>query len=145
MEATLAAITSPEQSADLPFGLRAGLAAASAWAPNPLNPPLYLDLPRRDGELQEDVLARFAANAPLAFVHQYIGELRRYDAIAIDVGDEDGLRHDSFRLHEVLNSYGIETAFEVYPGNHTNRVASRFQNHVLPFFSRNLCREGDCN
>ena len=77
-EAALSAVTSPEESAELPFGLRAQLATVSAWAPNPQNPPLYLDLPTRDGEIQQDVLARFAANAPLAFVHQYIGELRRY-------------------------------------------------------------------
>ena len=32
-------------SAKLPFGLRAQLASAAAWSPNPNNPPLYLDLP----------------------------------------------------------------------------------------------------
>jgi enterochelin esterase-like enzyme len=137
-EARLAAVTSAEESADLPFGLRAQLAAASAWSPNPQNPPLYLDLPMKDGEVQPEVIARFAANAPLAFVHQYVGELRRYDAIAIDVGDEDGLRADSGRLHEVLDSYGIAHGFEIYPGTHTSAVADRFQNHVLPFFSRHL-------
>ena len=31
-------------------------------------------------------------NAPLAFVDQYIGNLRQYHAIAMDVGDQDGLR-----------------------------------------------------
>src|SRR5690606_3203031 len=138
MEATLAAVTSPEDSAQLPSGLRANLAAASAWSPNPDNPPLYLDLPTGDDAQRQAVLARFAANAPLAFVHQYIGELRRYDAIAIDVGNEDGLRNDSRRLHEILNSYGLETSFDEYAGNHTNRLAFRFQEQVLPFFSRNL-------
>lgn len=138
MEATLAAVTSPEESAQLPFGLRANLAAASAWSPNPDNPPLYLDLPTGDDAQRQAVLARFAANAPLAFVHQYIGELRRYDAIAIDVGNEDGLRNDSRRLHEILNSFGVENSFEEYAGNHTNRLAFRFQEQVLPFFGRNL-------
>jgi hypothetical protein len=28
--------------------------------------------------------------------------------------------------------------FDVYAGNHTNRVAVRFQDVVLPFFSRTL-------
>ena len=143
-DSVLAAISSPAESAELPFGLRAGLAAASAWSPNPANPPLYLDLPSRNGEVQPEVIDRFAANAPLAFVHQYIGELRRYDAIALDVGDQDGLRGDTGRLHEVLNSYGIENAYEVYPGNHTSRVAFRFQDHVLPFFSQHLCAEAAC-
>lgn len=143
-DSVLAAISSPAESAGLPFGLRAQLAAASAWSPNPDNPPLYLDLPSKNGEVQPEVIARFAANAPLAFVHQYIGELRRYDAIALDVGDQDGLRGDTGRLHEILNSYGIENSYEVYPGNHTNRIAFRFQDHVLPFFSRHLCAEAGC-
>ena len=124
--------------------MRANLAAASAWSPNPQNPPLYLDLPTGDDAQRQAVLARFAANAPLAFVHQYIGELRRYDAIAIDVGDQDGLRGDSRRLHEILNSFGVENSFEEYVGNHTNRLAFRFQEQVLPFFGQHLCRSGGC-
>jgi S-formylglutathione hydrolase FrmB len=143
-EAALAAVKSPADSEGLPFGLRAQLASASAWSPNPQNPPLYLDLPVKDGEVQAEVVARFAANAPLAFVHQYIGELRRYDAIAMDVGDQDGLRGDTGRLHEVLDSYGIENSFELYSGTHTSRVAFRFQEQVMPFFSRHLCSQPGC-
>lgn len=143
-EQALAAVKTPEESAALPFFLRAQLATAAAWSPNPENPPLYLDLPRKDGEVQPDVLARWAANAPLAFVDQYVGNLRRYDGIALDVGDEDGLRADTRRLHEVLDSYGIAHDFEVYPGTHTSAVAVRFQNHVLPFFSRHLCATAGC-
>lgn len=127
-----------EESAGLPFPLRAQLAVAAAWSPNPKNPPLYLDLPWKDGVVQDDVLARWAANAPLAFVDQYVANLRRYDGIALDVGDEDGLRVDAGRLQEVLDRYGIAHDFEVYPGTHTSAVAVRFQNHVLPFFGRHL-------
>ena len=42
-------------SAKLPFGLRAQLASAAAWSPNPKNPPLYLDLPTKNGAVQPDV------------------------------------------------------------------------------------------
>ncbi|HEX6926729.1 MAG TPA: alpha/beta fold hydrolase [Longimicrobiaceae bacterium] len=144
-EVTLAGLKSPADSEGLPFGLRAQLAAAAAWSPNPQNPPLYLDLPIKNGEVQQEVIARFAANAPLAFVHQYIGELRRYDAIAMDVGDQDGLRRDTERLHEVLDSYDVPNSFEVYPGTHTSHVAFRFQDHVIPFFSEHLCFDADCD
>ena len=85
-----------------------------------------------------------AANAPLAFIDQWIGNLRRYRGIAIDVGDQDGLRTDSGKLHDALDRYGIANAFEIYPGTHTSRVAERFQNHVLPFFHRTLCVEKAC-
>ena len=144
MEKTLAEVKTAEDSAKLPFPARAQLATAAAWSPNPKNPPLYLDLPRKGGEPQPDVLAKWAANAPLAFIDQYIGNLRRYRAISIDVGDKDGLRVDTGKLHDVLDKYGIAHSFEVYQGTHTSAVAIRFQNHVLPFFSKNLCFGKDC-
>ncbi|MHA6770086.1 alpha/beta hydrolase [Sphingobium ummariense] len=131
-------IGSPAESASLPFFLRAQLASAAAWSPNPARPPLYVDLPVKDGQVQPEVLAKWSANAPLAFVDQYVGNLRQYRAIAIDVGDKDGLKGDATRLHEVLDSYRIANSFEIYEGDHTNRVAFRFQDKVLPFFSQHL-------
>ena len=135
----LAAIKTSADAAGLPFPLRAQLASAAAWSPNPKNPPLYLDLPTKDGAPQPDVLARWTANAPLAFVDQYIGNLRLYRAIAIDAGDQDMTRIDAGKLHDALDRYGIANSFEIYHGTHTSAVADRFQNHVLPFFSQNLC------
>jgi enterochelin esterase-like enzyme len=143
-EKALEAVKTPEDSAKLGFFQRAQLATAAAWSPDPKNPPLYLDLPMKDGAVQPDVLAKWAANAPLAFVDQYIGNLRQYRAIALDVGDQDGLRVDTGKLHDVLDKYGIVNSFEVYEGTHTSKVADRFQNHVIPFFSRNLCFQKDC-
>jgi enterochelin esterase-like enzyme len=144
LEQAAAAMSEPSESAGHGFGIRAQLAVASAWSPNPKSPPLYLDLPTRGGEIQPDVLAKWAANAPLAFLDQYIGSLRTYEAIAIDVGDQDGLRIDAGRLHDALVSYGIENRFEVYQGTHTSAVAVRFQNYVLPFFSSHLCFATSC-
>jgi enterochelin esterase-like enzyme len=140
----LEAVKTPADSASLPFGLRAQLASAAAWSPDPKNPPLYLDLPTKDGVPQPDVIAKWAANAPLAFVDQYIGNLRQYRAIAMDVGDQDGLRIDAGKLHDILDSYGIANTFEIYHGTHTSAVADRIQNHVLPFFSKNLCSTKPC-
>jgi enterochelin esterase-like enzyme len=144
LEKTLAAATSPDDLVKLPFGARAQLATASAWSPNPKAPPFYLDLPTADGAPRADVLAKWAANSPLAFVDQWIGNLRRYRAIAIDVGDQDGLRTDSGKLHDALDRYGVANTFEIYPGTHTSKVADRFQNHVLPFFHRTLCADKVC-
>ena len=143
-EKALEAVKTPADSAKLPFGLRAQLASAAAWSPNPKKPPLFLDLPTKNGVVQQDVLAKWAANAPLAFVDQYIGNLRQYKAIAIDVGDQDGLRAGAAKLHEILDSYGIGNTFEIYPGTHTSAVAARFQNFVMPFFSSNLCTGKNC-
>jgi S-formylglutathione hydrolase FrmB len=144
MERALEAVKTPEDSAKLPFFPRAQLATAAAWSPDPKNPPLYLDLPTKDGVPQPDVLAKWTANAPLAFIDQYIGNLRSYRAIEIDVGDQDGLRVDTGKLHDVLDRYGIANKFEIYAGTHTSKVADRFQNHVMPFFSQNLCFQANC-
>jgi hypothetical protein len=128
----------------LPFFSRAQLATAAAWSPDPKNPPLYFDMPMKNGIPQPDILAKWAANAPLAFVDQYIGNLRQYKAISMDVGDQDGLRFDTKKLHEILDSYGIKNSFEIYHGTHTSAVSDRFQNHVMPFFSKNLCFSTNC-
>jgi enterochelin esterase-like enzyme len=141
-EKVLEAVKTAADSAKLPFGLRTQLASAAAWSPNPKNPPLYLDLPI--GAAQQEVLAKWAANAPLAFVDQYIGNLKQYKAIAIDVGDQDGLRVGAAKLHDILDSYGIANSFETYQGTHTSAVAIRFQNFVMPFFSKNLCSGKNC-
>jgi enterochelin esterase-like enzyme len=144
LEKAAAAMKSPADGKDLPFLTRAQLASAAAWSPNPKNPPLYLDLPTKDTVARPDVIAKWAANAPLVFLDQYVGNLRQYRAIAIDVGDQDRLRADTVKLHEALETYDIAHGFEVYAGTHTSRVADRFQNHVLPFFGRNLCFEAGC-
>ncbi len=144
LEKTLEAVKSSEDSAKLPFFARVQLATAAAWSPDPKNPPLYLDLPTKDGVAQPDVLERWAANAPLDFVDQYIDNLKQYRGIAMDVGDQDGLRVDAGKLHTILDNYGIANTFEIYAGTHTSAVADRFQNHVLPFFSKNLCFTMNC-
>lgn len=138
-EEALAAVKTPADSAKLPFGVRTQLASAAAWSPNPKNPPLYLDLPI--GPNQQEVLAKWAANSPLAFIDQYIDGLRQYRAIAIDVGDMDNLKTGSSKLHDVLTSYGIAHDFEIYSGNHTSHMAIRFQECVMPFFSKSLSFE----
>ena len=144
VEKAAAAMKTPSDGATLPFFTRAQLATAAAWSPNPHSPPLYLDLPTKDGAPQADVLAKWAANAPLAFLDQYVGNLRRYRAVAIDVGDQDGLRADAVKLHEALDKYQIPNTFEIYPGTHTSKVAERFQTHVMRVFSQSLCSKTPC-
>ncbi|HVN94395.1 MAG TPA: alpha/beta fold hydrolase [Terracidiphilus sp.] len=144
-EKKVAAAKSPaDLAAQSPGFAAAQFATAAAWAPDPKNPPLYFDLTTKDGVPQPDIVAKMAANAPLAFVDQYIGNLRKYHAIGIDVGDQDGLRFDTTKLHNILDGYGIANSFEIYSGTHTSAVAVRFQDHVLPFFSKNLCAKAGC-
>ncbi len=143
-EKAVAALKSPADSAGMSFFQRAELASAAAWSPDPKNPPLYLDLPTKDGVPQPAILAKWTANSPLAFIDQYIYNLRKYRAIALDVGDQDGLRFDTLKVHQILDRYGIKNSFEMFHGTHTSRVAYRFQDHVMPFFSKNLCSTEPC-
>lgn len=137
--AQLEALVSPEAASTLPFALRGTLALASAWSPNPRKPPLFIDLPVDvSGKERPDILAKWAANAPLAFLDQYVTKVRGYRAIALDVGDQDGLVGDTRRMHEALQAQGIDSTFEIYQGDHTSHVAYRMQDSVLPFFGRNL-------
>jgi enterochelin esterase-like enzyme len=135
------ALKSPADSASLPWYVRPQLALAAAWSPDPKKPPLYLDLPYENGVAQPEVLARWSANEPLSAIDQYIDNLREYRGIAVDVGDQDGLRFDARKLHDILDNYGISNSFTIFHGTHTSAVAYRFQDHVMPFFSRHLCFE----
>ena len=85
------------------------------------------------------MVAAWAANAPLAMVHQYIGNLKTYDAIAFDAGDRDtGIAATVKTLDGILGSYGIAHVTEIYEGDHVNRIEQRLQTKVLPFFDEHL-------
>jgi enterochelin esterase-like enzyme len=127
-----------EQAQEANLGVRVQLTLASAWSPNPQRPPLYYDFPLEDGEVKPLILAKWNANVPLVMIDQYIPSLRKYDAIAIDVGLQDGLIGANRELSEILTAYGIEHTFETYEGDHTNKVSERYGQHVLPFFSEVL-------
>jgi S-formylglutathione hydrolase FrmB len=117
---------------------KVGSAQAAAWAPNPMNPPQFFDLPIKDGEFQPLVAARYVANSPLVMVDQYVPNLKKYRAIAMDCGLQDGLVASNKQLDEALVRLGVAHTFETYEGDHTNRVKERFETKVLPFFSQNL-------
>ncbi len=140
--AEIAAFKAPQDVSGKPFMYQGALATGAAFTPNPLKPPLYVDLPvDKDGQVLPDVMARRGANAPLAMLDQNVVNLRQYRAIAIDVGDQDSIAPTATQLHQALLDYGIPNAFEVYAGTHTSKVAFRFRDHVLPFFGRAIAAQ----
>jgi S-formylglutathione hydrolase len=132
------AVHSQAEAVALARGPITMLAEAAAWSPNPKNPPLFFDLPVKDGKVQPAVAARWVANAPLAMLDQYVPNLRKLHAIAIDVGDKDGLANSNKELSRVLTQYDLSNTFETYDGDHTNRIAARVETKVLPYFSDKL-------
>ena len=136
-----AALETPDEAKSAPIFARVQLTQAAAWSPNPQKAPFFFDLPLENGEVNELALMKWNANVPLVMVDQHVPALKSFDAIALDVGEQDGLIDANRQFSEVLESYGIEHSFETYEGDHTNRVAERYGDHVLPFFSRVLAFE----
>jgi pimeloyl-ACP methyl ester carboxylesterase len=121
-----------------PFG-RLTLAAASAWTPNAQRPPLFFDLPTKDGKPVPEVLAQFAANAPSVMVAQYAPNLKRYKAITVDAGRQDPISFNGTTLtSNAMTRVGVLHVFEPYDGDHMNKIPGRFEKNVVLFFATNL-------
>jgi enterochelin esterase-like enzyme len=133
------ALKSPEDAKkDGNRGVVVFLAEAAAWSPDPKNPPFYFDLPVKDGQAQQEVVARWAANAPLAMLDQYVANLKKLHAIGLEVGLQDTLAASNSVLDATLTRFDVPHIYETYEGNHTNKVPERFETKLLPFFSNNL-------
>jgi enterochelin esterase-like enzyme len=138
MMADAAKVTTPEQFAEQGFGVKAMIASAAAWSPNPHAPP-YFNLPVVDGKPVPDVIATWAANAPLAMVHQYVPNLKTYDAFGVDAGDRDvGIAPTVKDFDQILKGYGVKHVAEIYSGDHTDHIEQRLETKVLPFYSEHL-------
>ena len=111
---------------------------AAAWAPNPQNPPYYFDWPYKDGEAQPLIQDKWITNSPLVFVDQYVPALKQYRAIMLEVGDKDGLAASNTQMDAALTRLGVKHGWEVYDGDHLNHIDRRFEDKLIPFFSKHL-------
>lgn len=139
-EARFEAMT-PEQAEKGDFATLGNFAVASAWSPNPQKPPFFADLATSGGKPVPQVLAQWAANAPVAMAAQYLPALRSMAGIAIDTGTKDFVQADDVAMHAMLDKLGVPHAFELYEGDHGNKVPERFGAKVLPFFAAHLKQE----
>lgn len=71
-------------------------------------------------------------------IDQYVANLKKYRAIAGEVGLQDGLAAANTQMAQLFTDLGVPHTFETYEGDHTNRVIERIEQKVLPFFSNNL-------
>ncbi|WP_018618245.1 alpha/beta hydrolase [Spirosoma luteum] len=136
------AIKTQDELEKADFGIKAAFASAASWSPNPTNAPFYLDLPTKDGQPQPLVTAKWAANAPLATLDQYIGNIKQLHALAFDAGSKDAsIAATNKTLDALLTNYQIPHTYEEYDGDHINRIAERIEQKMLPFFTTNLSSE----
>jgi len=71
-------------------------------------------------------------------VDQFVPALQQYKAIMLDVGDKDGLAATNTQLDAALTRLGITHGYEIYDGDHGNRIGERFVSKLLPFFALHL-------
>ncbi|MGL1958726.1 MAG: esterase family protein [Colwellia sp.] len=134
----LITLASVEKSFELGFLERAAIAMAAAWSPNPSNPPFYADIPTKNNEQLPWIIARWQANSLRLLTSQHIAQLSRLKAIKIDCGDEDYLKDAGASTSQLMNDFGINSEFQLYHGDHVNKIAERFGTKVLSFFSEKL-------
>jgi enterochelin esterase-like enzyme len=130
-----------EDAAKADFGGLASVSTLATWAPDPANPPLYVDTGLgEDGKLDPLVNAKLAANAMLAWVPSHLPALKSFDALALDIGDKDFLLDQNVTLHEELTRFGVAHTWTTYDGDHGNRIAARIRSELLPFFAKHLAK-----
>jgi enterochelin esterase-like enzyme len=140
--AAAAAVNVDADIAAAGFPVQAMLASAAAWSANPAKPPFYIDLPIENGSVNLDVVARWAANAPLTMVHQYIPAMKSFAAIHIDAGDADvPIVNTVHELDAILDAYGVDHVAEEYEGNHVSRIQERLTSKMMPMFTKYLVAE----
>ncbi|MCB2065789.1 MAG: esterase [Erythrobacter sp.] len=136
---TIAGLTE-EQVANAGFGELAGVSTLATWSPDPAADNfLHVDTGlREDGTIDPLVNQRLAANAPVVLVPQYLPQLNALHAFAMDIGDQDFLLDGNAQFRRELDRFGVHYQFELYQGDHGNRIRERIRTKVLPFFAENL-------
>lgn len=131
---------SEEEVANADFGGLAGVSTLAAWSPDPSSSnflKVYTGL-KEDGTVDKLAEYRMAANSPVVMLPQYLPALESLEAIAIDIGDEDFLLEGNRAFMAELDRFGVEYRFELYEGDHGNRIRERIRTKVLPFFADHL-------
>jgi len=135
---------SPTSYAD--FWTTVMIAASAAFTPDRAKPPFFVELPfiEKQGLIvqNEPIYSRFRSKMPLYMIENYRQNLLKLRGISIDVGEVDEFTHirrSTAMLSDELSKRGIPHSFEIYKGgDHGNKVRERFDNFVVPFFSRVL-------
>ena len=130
------------------FYVPAVIGISQAFSPNPDNPPFYADLPfKKEGdELVPDPSAyeRWEANFPINMIADYRDRGASLRGLRFDSAFTDEFSHipiTSRAFSEALTANGVRHTFEMYNGDHRNRLwgrDGRLYTEVLPYFARLL-------
>ena len=132
------AIKTKEDAMKLSFNQKSPLARAAAWSSRTDSPPLFIDLPVKDGKPRPVIAAKWMANSLMVMLDQYAPILRKMKAIDMSVGLQDGLLQPNRDMDEALTDARVPHHFETFEGDHNGQVGVNLETKVLPFFSTQL-------
>jgi len=132
----------------LDFYSRVMISKAAAFSPNAQNQPFMGDLPYvyENGEefLKQKVWERWLSFSLTRdeLLIKYINGVDEIDshpkALKFDLGSADIYVNSNKRFSATLEEWSIDHQFELYDGNHLDRIHNRITKKLLPFFSANL-------
>jgi S-formylglutathione hydrolase FrmB len=133
-----------EEEGDIWPLILAGVSAAFAAAPD--RPPLYVEFPAAvvDGEVVATPAAeRIAAGLPLAHVAERAETLQSLRGLAFDTAFDDEFAHIPLAtkaFSDSLVALEVPHVYELYEGDHRNRMRERMATRVLPWIDARLAR-----
>ncbi len=132
-------VTTPAEVAALGFEARLCLGYGAAWSPDTARAPTFVALPYAAGAgMDSSVLARWGSWQLLDMAPRYREGLVRLKGIALDVGTDDGYYSGQAQLDSLLTRLRVKHTFQAYPGDHTDRIAERVTQQLLPYFSNHF-------
>jgi hypothetical protein len=117
----LESIKTKEEALKLPFTQKSPFARAAAWSSDPANPPLFLDLPVKDGKPRAVIAAKWMANSLMVMLQEYAPDLKKMTAIEMSVGLQDPLLEANRDMDEALTDAGVAHHFETFEAITTAR------------------------
>jgi S-formylglutathione hydrolase len=119
---------------------------SAAFAPAPDRPPLYVELPADvvKGEVVTTPAAdRMAAALPLAHAAERAEALQSLRGLAFDTAFDDEFAHippATKAFSDSLIALEVPHVYELYEGDHRNRMRERMATRVLPWIDARLER-----
>lgn len=126
------------------FFVKAIAALSAAFSPDPARPPFFFDLEqvRRNGQWHTDpaVRQKWDAHSTLLMVPAHRAALRQMRGIAFDIGEQDqGVAPaEIMAMDSAMSRAGVPHVFEIYQGDHVNKIRERLRDRAFPFFTRTL-------
>lgn len=122
-------------------------ALAAALSPEPDRPPLYFEPLHQvvgDSLVETGARARWEAAMPVTRVADHVDALRSLRGLAFDSAFDDQFAHipqGTKALSDTLEALRVPHVYELYEGDHRNRMSERLPGRVLPWIDARLVHE----